>query len=117
MSSTLLDLLANRKLVGNWSGDILFNHGPRSRFFNRDSAYVLQDDKHIAQLTVEETIRYSAWVRLPEGTSIEFREKRVNALLDMIGLSHVRNSIVGDAMHKGTFISFATPIFLLFFLN
>lgn len=110
MKSTLLDLLANRKLSGNWSGDILFNHGQRSKFFNRDSAYVLQDDKHIAQLTVEETIRYSAWVRLPEGTSVEFREKRVAALLDMIGLSHVKDSIVGDAMHKGRLIQFASAI-------
>ncbi len=51
--STLLDLLANRKLSGNWSGDILFNQSERSKWFNRDSAYVLQDDVHISTLTGE----------------------------------------------------------------
>ena len=29
-------------------------------------AYVLQDDVHIATLTVSETIMYAAWTRLPE---------------------------------------------------
>jgi ATP-binding cassette, subfamily G (WHITE), member 2, PDR len=67
--STLLDLIADRKKVGIWSGEILVNQRPRSPFFNRDSAYVLQDDVHISTLTVEETIYYAAWTRMPEGTS------------------------------------------------
>lgn len=99
--STLLDLVADRKLVGVWSGEILVNQHPRSPWFNRDSAYVLQDDVHIATLTVEETIKYAAWTRMPEGTPIEQRDARVRHLLEMMGLSHVKNSIVGDAMHKG----------------
>mmetsp|Transcript_1087 Transcript_1087/g.1754 ORF Transcript_1087/g.1754 Transcript_1087/m.1754 type:complete len:1273 (+) Transcript_1087:64-3882(+) len=99
--STLLDLIANRKHIGAWSGEILINQRPRSPFFNRDSAYVLQDDIHIATLTVEETIRYAAWTRMQEGTTIDQREQRVKFLLDMMGISHVKDSIVGDAMHKG----------------
>lgn len=100
-TSTLLDLIAARKQVGMWSGDILINQRPRSPFFNRDSAYVLQDDVHIATLTVAETIRYAAWTRMPEGTSEIQREARVKFLLDIVGLSHVKDSLVGDPMHKG----------------
>jgi ABC-type multidrug transport system ATPase subunit len=99
--STLLDLIAARKEVGAWGGDILINQRPRSLFFNRDSAYVLQDDVHIATLTVEETIKYAAWTRMPEGTSASSRDARVRFLLDMLGISHVKDSLVGDPMHKG----------------
>ena len=99
--STLLDLIADRKLIGVWSGDILVNRHPRSLWFNRESAYVLQDDVHIATLTVEETIRYAAWTRMEEGTSVEQRELRITKLLEMMGLQHVRSSFIGDAMNKG----------------
>jgi ABC-type multidrug transport system ATPase subunit len=84
-----------------WSGEILVNQRPRSPFFNRDSAYVLQDDVHISTLTVEETIYYAAWTRMPEGTTQNQMKARVTQLLEMMGLDHVKDSIVGDAMTKG----------------
>lgn len=93
--------MANRKKIGAWGGEILINRKDRSYVFNRDSAYVLQDDIHIATLTVEETIRYAAWTRMMEGTTISQRDKRVKFLLDMMGLTHVKESLVGDPMHKG----------------
>jgi ABC-type multidrug transport system ATPase subunit len=99
--STLLDLLACRKKDGQWSGDIFINRKPRSKFYTRDSAYVLQDDVHLATLTVEETIYYSAWCRMPEGTSEEDVRKRVQLLLGMMGLDAIRSSVIGDGMHKG----------------
>jgi len=99
--STLLDLIAKRKLTGTWSGEIYINDSPRSSLFSRETAYVLQDDIHISTLTVEETLLYAAWTRLDEGTSIEERQKRVDELLELMGLSHVRNSMVGDPMTKG----------------
>ncbi len=62
--STLLDLIASRKTVGKWAGQILVNLHPRTKFFNRDTAYVLQNDIHIATLTVEETLMYACWTRM-----------------------------------------------------
>lgn len=38
---------------------------------------------------------------MEEGTPIEKRQARVTMLLDMMGLSHVKDSIVGDPMRKG----------------
>ena len=67
----------------------------------RDSAYVLQDDVHISTLTVGETIMYAAWTRMPEETTEQAKKARVAQLLDMMGLNHVKDSIVGDAMNKG----------------
>ena len=94
-------MIADRKLVGSWTGEILIDRERRNRLFNRDSAYVLQDDMHISTLTVEEAIRFSAWTRMPQGTSEVDRETRVSYLLNIMNLEHVRSSIIGDAMNKG----------------
>lgn len=96
-----MDLLADRTLVGEWSGSILFDNGPRSRWFSRDSAYILQDDLHIPTLTVRETIYFSACCKLPEGAPRQFIDRRVNELLEITGLDGVQDSFVGDASHKG----------------
>ncbi|RYH28500.1 ATP-binding cassette domain-containing protein [archaeon] len=94
-------MLSDRKLEGEWSGNILFNGGPRSKWFRRDSAYILQDDLHIPTLTVRETIQFAANTRLPEGTSKEAIEERIVSLLDILGLDHIQNSVVGDADSRG----------------
>lgn len=97
----MLDVIADRKLNGNWSGNVFINKSYRSPTFQRETAYVLQDDMHMPTLTVEETIFYAAWCRMMEGVSSEQIQERVDLLLEMMGLDHIRNSIVGDAMHKG----------------
>lgn len=99
--STLMDLLSDRTLVGESCGEILFNGAPRSRWLSRDSAYVLQDDLHVGQLTVSESLLFAARVKLPEGTSMDAVKERVQSLLDITGLSVVEHSIVGDSTHKG----------------
>ena len=99
--STLLDLVADRKKIGYVSGNIYINKQPRSPLFRRETAYCLQDDIHISTLTVEETIKYAAWARLPGSTSEKQLKERVELMLQMMGLTHVRNSIVGNALMKG----------------
>ena len=94
--STLLDLIADRKHVGTWTGHILINQTPRSRHFNRISAYVLQDNCHIPCLTVQETIAYAAWTRLPAGTTPSESYSRVSELLDMMGMASQKDSMVAD---------------------
>lgn len=94
-------MLANRKLKGTWSGGIFVNNALRSKSFNRDTAYVLQDDVHFPTLTVEETIYYAAWTRLPEGTSQADIQTRVEMLMETMSITHLRDCRVGDAMTKG----------------
>lgn len=99
--STLLDVLADRKLDGMWSGDIIVDGKPRSDDFRLRTAYVLQDDLHIATLTVAEILYYSAWTRMPANTTPIQLHARVDQLLKIMGIDHIRNSIVGDSMRKG----------------
>jgi ATP-binding cassette subfamily G (WHITE) protein 2 (SNQ2) len=88
-------------MIGEWSGEIYFNNGPRPTFFDRESAYILQDDLQIATLTVRETIYFAASFRMEEGSSAEEINKRVELLLELMSLSHIQDSFVGDAMHRG----------------
>ena len=101
LDSTLLDVIADRKLYGFWSGEIYVDGKPRTDNFRLRTAYVLQDDVLIATLTVEETLFFSAWTRVPELKTKEQIQERVDTLLNMMGIEHVRKSIVGDAMTKG----------------
>ena len=99
--STLLDLIADRKKIGVYSGKVLVNNQPRGISFQQNTAYVMQSDLHIPTLTVEETIRFSAWTRMSESTTGQQMEDRVSHLLNIMHLIHVKNSLVGDSLNKG----------------
>jgi ABC-type multidrug transport system ATPase subunit/ABC-type multidrug transport system permease subunit len=96
-----LDVLADRKLNGMWSGEIYINGHPRMDDFRLRTAYVLQDDVLISTLTVAETLFYSCWSRVRSLTTKEQIQDRVDTLLKMMNITHIRDSIVGDAMRKG----------------
>lgn len=54
-----------------------------------------------SQLTVEETLSMSAKMRMPAGTSRTKRDAAVSALLNRLGLTHVRDTRVGDKKTRG----------------
>jgi ABC-type multidrug transport system ATPase subunit len=99
--SNLLDLIADRKSDGRWSGEISINGSQRPPWFPQMIAYVLQEDVFISELTVEETLNYAAWTRLPDSMSWEKKRERVTTMLEMMGLYKVKDSLVGNAMLKG----------------
>lgn len=57
---------------------------------------MLQDNCHISNLTVEETISYAAWTRLPVGTTAEMAATRVALILNMMGMTEKRNVLVAN---------------------
>jgi ABC-type multidrug transport system ATPase subunit len=52
--------------TGITSGEVLFNNEPRNTTFFRESSYVKQEDIHIPILTVRETLRFAAKLRMGE---------------------------------------------------
>jgi ABC-type multidrug transport system ATPase subunit len=65
--TTLMDVLAGRKTVGYIEGDIRVSGYPKKQeTFACISGYVEQTDIHSPQVTVEESLRYSSWLRLPK---------------------------------------------------
>ena len=62
--------------------------------------YVVQEDNLLPQLTVEETLKYAAELRLPALTR-EKREERVRDVINDLGLSGCTHTRVGDHLHRG----------------
>jgi ABC-type multidrug transport system ATPase subunit len=64
--TTLMDVLAGRKTSGYIDGSIKISGYPKKQeTFARISGYCEQNDIHSPQLTVHESLLYSAWLRLP----------------------------------------------------
>lgn len=64
--TTLLNILAGRN-PGKMHGTIHINGKPQksSSYLSRHSAYVLQHEELLANLTIHETLSYAADLRLP----------------------------------------------------
>lgn len=66
--TTLLDVLAGRKTSGIVEGEIKIGGYPKvQNTFARVSGYCEQVDIHSPQITVEESVIFSAWLRLHPG--------------------------------------------------
>jgi ABC-type multidrug transport system ATPase subunit len=78
--TTLMDVLGGRKTDGYIEGEIrICGYPKRQQTFARISGYCEQNDIHSPQVTVKESLVYSAWLRLPPEIGKETRE--VNALM------------------------------------
>ena len=65
-------------------------------------AYVEQDDGyHLPALTVRETLRYAAILRLPGTMSRKSKIARAEEVMHMLGLDDCADSVVGGALLKG----------------
>ncbi len=100
--STLLDVLADRTVSGEVSGRILFDGLMRSevRGVDRAVGYVRREAKNFARLTVQETLYFSAKLRLA-ALPIAIINFRVAMAMKLLGLTHVSESLVGDSTIRG----------------
>ena len=67
----------------------------------RHTAYVMQDNVHFGELTVRETLKFAAQLRITGEDASQQIESQVNKLLDMLDLDDVADSTVGDDKHRG----------------
>ncbi|KAI3780522.1 hypothetical protein L2E82_10504 [Cichorium intybus] len=98
--TTLLEVLAGVIPPCRLSGQVLVNDRPMNpTVFRRASGYVTQEDLLFPLLTVEETLLYSARLRLHGGLNIS--KARVKELLVELGLHHVAGERIGGGSHRG----------------
>ncbi|KAJ0054499.1 hypothetical protein Pint_02402 [Pistacia integerrima] len=98
--TTLLEILAGMVPMSSVSGYVLVNEQPMNvRQFRRVSGYVTQDEALFPHLTVEETLMYSARLRLHGG--LDKAAARVRELLVELGLEHVANVRIGGQSSRG----------------
>jgi len=70
--TTLMDVLAGRKTGGYIEGDIRISGFPKNQeTFARVAGYCEQTDIHSPQVTIRESLIYSAFLRLPKEVSDE----------------------------------------------
>uniref|UniRef100_A0A8C9WVI4 Broad substrate specificity ATP-binding cassette transporter ABCG2 n=1 Tax=Scleropages formosus TaxID=113540 RepID=A0A8C9WVI4_SCLFO len=99
--SSFLDVLAARKDPTGLSGEVLIDGAPQPPNFKCLSGYVVQDDVVMGTLTVRENFRFSAALRLPSSVSQKEKEKKVNELIKLLGLTKVADSKVGTQLIRG----------------
>ncbi|KAI1082153.1 P-loop containing nucleoside triphosphate hydrolase protein [Whalleya microplaca] len=99
--TTLLNTIAERMFSSRLSqaGTTTFNglegvHSVRH-------AYVMQQDILLPTLTVRETLRYSANLRLPSHTTEEERMRIVEEVILELGLKDCANTKIGNSQHRG----------------
>ncbi|PIA48197.1 hypothetical protein AQUCO_01400641v1, partial [Aquilegia coerulea] len=94
--TTLMDVLAGRKTGGYIEGSITISGYPKKQHtFARISGYCEQNDIHSPNLTVYESILFSAWLRLPDDVDDNKREMFVNEVMDLVELDNLRDALVG----------------------
>ncbi|KAK8444715.1 hypothetical protein SEVIR_9G186902v4 [Setaria viridis] len=94
--TTLLDVLAGRKTGGYIEGDIrIGGHTKVQETFVRILGYCEQVDIHSPELTVEESVAYSAWLRLPSQVDEKTRSEFVDEVLKIVELDDIKDALVG----------------------
>ncbi|KAJ4721728.1 Pleiotropic drug resistance ABC transporter [Melia azedarach] len=94
--TTLLDVLAGRKTNGYVEGEIKINGYPKvQETFARISGYCEQTDIHSPQITVEESLVFSTWLRLAPQIDSKTKIEFVNEVLETIELDGIKDSLVG----------------------
>eukprot|EP01038_Epipyxis_sp_PR26KG_P006990 gene6990-9552_t len=102
--TTLLNVLARRvdplRMIA--IGDSVFNGKPYQESQLKDFAgYVMQDDLFNPLFTVEETLYYTAALRLSGVLNAEERAVRIEDILKLLDFEHTRDVVVGDSRIKG----------------
>ncbi|KAL3232856.1 Protein SNQ2 [Nakaseomyces bracarensis] len=93
--TTLLNTLAQRN-VGIITGDMLVNGRPIDISFERRTGYVQQQDVHIAELTVRESLQFSARMRRPQHVPDEEKMEHVERIIKVLDMELYADALVGD---------------------
>ncbi|CAE5957541.1 unnamed protein product [Arabidopsis arenosa] len=94
--TTLMDVLAGRKTGGYIEGDVRVSGFPKKQeTFARISGYCEQTDIHSPQVTVRESLIFSAFLRLAKEVSKEDKMMFVDQVMELVELVDLRDAIVG----------------------
>ncbi|KAG0457816.1 hypothetical protein HPP92_022973 [Vanilla planifolia] len=94
--TTLMDVLAGRKTGGYIEGDIRISGYPKNQAtFARISGYCEQFDIHSPQLTVRESLIFSALLRLSTEVSKEEKMRFVDEVAELVELNNLKDALVG----------------------
>ncbi|KAL0323943.1 UNVERIFIED_CONTAM: Pleiotropic drug resistance protein 1 [Sesamum calycinum] len=94
--TTLMDVLAGRKTGGYIEGNITISGYPKNQAtFARISGYCEQNDIHSPNVTVYESLVYSAWLRLPREVDTDTRKMFIDEVMELVELTPLSGALVG----------------------
>ncbi|KAK1296991.1 Pleiotropic drug resistance protein 3 [Acorus calamus] len=94
--TTLMDVLAGRKTGGYIEGNITISGYPKNQeTFTRISGYCEQNDIHSPQVTVYESLLFSACLRLPAEVDSSKRKMFIDEVMELVELTTLRDALVG----------------------
>ncbi|CAO1631689.1 unnamed protein product [Sympodiomycopsis kandeliae] len=110
-STTLRALTSSSHANLSTSGSIIyggFTPEDIARKYRGEAVFVDEDDIHFPTMTVEQTLRFALKCKVPRGavrlrdeSRDSFIEQAIDVLLKMFAMTHVRDTIVGDAAVRG----------------
>lgn len=97
--TTLLDALSGQRPID--SGSIRLNRERVSKKWRRKICYVLQQDIFFAELTLRETLTYTAMLRMPDKMPKADKMRCVDNILDTLELTGCQHTKIGDYLNRG----------------
>ncbi|KAF9424997.1 hypothetical protein BGZ76_003467 [Entomortierella beljakovae] len=98
--TTLISLLTSK--VSKDEGRIFINGQEEDlSHYRKLIGYVPQDDVMLRELTVNDILLHSAYMRLPAKLTRREMTEKVLEIVDFLGLNSVLNSVVGDTVKRG----------------
>jgi ABC-type multidrug transport system ATPase subunit len=97
--STLVDILAGRRKAGKVVGKVSYTTETPGRPVK--IGYCDQSDVLNPTSTVIETLRFAAFLRLPENIPADVKEARAQTVLTQLGLAGIANTRVGSGETRG----------------
>lgn len=99
--TTLLNTMAERMVSSRLHEEGVTTFNGETSVQNVRHAYVMQQDILLPTLTVRETLRYSADLRLPPSTKREDRWRIVEEVIRELGLKECADTRIGNSQHRG----------------
>ncbi|XP_033641796.1 ABC transporter G family member 14-like isoform X1 [Asterias rubens] len=98
--TTLLHVISGRLAEFDF-GSVMINDFPLTKALRRKIALVLQDDIFFANLTIRETLMFTARLRLPSSMPYEAKERRVEEIVDTLDIRKCLDTKIGDYLKRG----------------
>ncbi|ODV94809.1 hypothetical protein PACTADRAFT_50669 [Pachysolen tannophilus NRRL Y-2460] len=93
--TTLLNVLAQRVNFGVITGDMFVNGRPIDSSFKRRTGYVQQQDLHLAEYSVRESLRFAADLRQPKNVPQSEKYEYVEKIINLLGMQNYAEAIIG----------------------